>query len=63
MTDTRTAYHAGIWDTLLAADGAAAAIRSRPDAQGIRQMSAVEALDAFSEAFRTPLAGTPKRRP
>ena len=57
MTAPRTPYHAGIWDTLLAADENAAAIRARPDADGIRQKSAAEALEAFSGVcrWRSPL--------
>lgn len=63
MTAPTVPYHRRIWDTLLALDDAAAAIRARPDADGIRQKSAAEALEAFSEAFRSrDPARTPKRR-
>lgn len=59
-------YHAGISAVLTVADEAAAAIRARPDAGGIRQQAAAEALEAFSTAFRCaepcPSRGTPSLR-
>lgn len=55
-------YRAGVSAVLMAADEAAAAIRARPNADGIRQRAAAEALEAFSQAFRSEAARTTKRR-
>ncbi|MBK3400824.1 hypothetical protein [Methylobacterium ajmalii] len=60
MTRPLDAYRAGIRDTLLAAEEAAAAIRARPDAGGIRQQSAAAALEAFSAAFRCEALPEPR---
>ena len=60
MTAPTVPYHRGIWDTLLALDEAAAAIRARPDSDGIRQKSAAEALEAFSQAFRSEALPAPR---
>lgn len=59
MSTVRTAYHAGIWDTLLAADEAAAAIEARADAHAMRQRSASEALRGFAAGVREALIPQP----
>lgn len=53
-------YRAGVSAVLMAADEAAAAIRARPDAAGIRQQAAAEALEAFSQAFRSEALPEPR---
>jgi hypothetical protein len=45
-------YRAGALAVLSVAEEDAAAIRARPDAGGIRQKAAAEALEAFSAAVR-----------
>ena len=60
MTAPTVPYHRGIWDCLLALDETAAAIRARPDAGNIRQQSAAEALEAFSQAFRSEALPEPR---
>ncbi len=60
MTEPRTAYHAGICDTLLAADEAAATIEARPDAYAMRQRAAAEALRGFADGIRVNLLPEPR---
>ncbi|AWB26198.1 hypothetical protein DA075_35605 (plasmid) [Methylobacterium currus] len=58
MGDARqrlSTYHAGIWDALLAADEAAAAIEARADAHAMRQRAASEALRGFAAGVREAL--------
>ncbi len=60
MTSHLDAYRAGVRAVLSAAEEAAAAIRARPDAGGIRQKSAAEALEAFSVAFQCEALPEPR---
>ncbi len=53
-------YRAGVSVVLKAADEAAAAIRARPDAGGIRQQAATEALQAFAASFRSEALPEPR---
>ena len=55
-----SAYQAGALAVLAALDETAAAIRARPDADGIRQKFAAEALQAFSDAVRSQVAPEPR---
>lgn len=60
MTEPCTAYHAGLWDAVLAADGAAGAIEARPDASTLRQRAAAEALRGFADGIRSNLLPEPR---
>lgn len=55
MTEPRTAYHCGIWDTILTAEEAAAAIEARADAHALRQRAASETLRGFAAGVREAL--------
>ncbi|KMO23000.1 hypothetical protein QR78_05680 [Methylobacterium indicum] len=60
MTGLLDAYRAGVQAVLCAAEEAAAAIRARHDAGGIRQQAAAEALEAFSVAFQCEALPEPR---